>query len=131
MVLKLTLKPGERAAVNGAVIVNGDRRSSFVIENRARVLREADIMQPEDASTPARRVYFPVMMMYLDEKTANDMLPEFETRLTEFIDAVTDADALATCARIAADVANNEHYKALQKCRSLMEFEDSRLAHVL
>ncbi len=131
MVLKLTLKPGERAAVNGAVIVNGDRRASLVIENRARVLREIDIMQPEEATTPARRIYFPVMMMYLDASTRKTMSAEFEARLTEFISAVTDSEALGTCAGVAADVANEDYYKALRKCRSLMEFEESRLAHVL
>ncbi len=131
MVLKLTLKPGERAAVNGAVIVNGDRRASLVIENRARVLREVDIMQPEEATTPARRIYFPVMMMYLDEGTTKEMYAEFEARLTEFINAVSDGEALATCARLAADVANEDYYKALQKCRALMEYEETRLAHVL
>lgn len=131
MVLKLTLKPGERAAVNGAVIVNGDRRTSLVIENMARVLREADIMQPAEATTPARRIYFPVMMMYLDPATIDEMQPEFELRVTEFINAVTDGDALSTCALIGADVANQNYYKALQKCRSLMAFEETRLSHVL
>lgn len=131
MVLKLTLKPGERAAVNGAVIVNGDRRASIVIENRARVLREVDIMQPAEATTPGRRIYFPVMMMYLDPSTNDGMRSEFEGRLTEFIDVVTDGDALRTCAQIAADVANEDFYKALQKCRSLMAFEETRLTHDL
>ncbi len=131
MVLKLTLKPGERAAVNGAVIVNGDRRASLVIENRARVLREGDIMQREDATTPARRIYFPVMMMYLDAKTTKEMHAEFEARLTEFVNAIVDGEALRICARLGADVANEDYYKALQKCRSLMDFEEARLTHVL
>ena len=64
MGLKLSLKPGEKFVVNGAVLVNADRRSSLVIENTASVLRERDIMQPEDANTPAKRIYF-VVMMYL------------------------------------------------------------------
>ena len=131
MALKLTLKPGERAAVNGAVIVNGDRRASLIVENRARVLREGDIMQPDEATTPARRIYLPIMMMYLDPATAPEMRDEYEKRLTEFAGAVSDAGALQTCAALAADVANEDYYKALQKCRRLMEFEESRLAHVL
>lgn len=131
MVLKLTLKPGERTAVNGAVIVNGDRRASLVIENRARILRECDIMQPAEATTPARRIYFPVMMMYLEPQTNDEMQTEFELRVTEFIGAVTDPEALSTCAQIGADVANANYYKALQKCRALMAFEETRLNHVI
>ena len=65
MPLKLSLKPGEKFVVNGAVIQNGDRRGVLLLQNKASVLREKDIMQPQDADTPAKRIYFPVMMMYL------------------------------------------------------------------
>lgn len=131
MALKLTLKPGERAAINGAVIVNGDRRASLVVENHARVLRESDIMQPEEASTPARRIYLPIMMMYLDPSASAEMRAEYEKRLNEFVGALTDRDALSTCAAIGVHVANGAYYKALTACRELMSFEESRLAHVL
>jgi flagellar protein FlbT len=130
MALKLTLKPGERVAVNGAVIVNGDRRVSFIIENQARVLRERDILKPENADTPAKRIYLPIMLMYLDPSAKAALTPEYETRLSEFADAVSSHEALQTCLRLAANVANGEYYKALSECRTLIEFEKTRLAHV-
>ena len=130
MVLKLTLKPGERAAINGAVIINGDRRASLVVENKARVLRESDILQPEDANTPAKRIYLPVMMMYLEPAMHDEMHAEYELRLKQFADAVINVDALEVCTKLAAHVANGEFYKALTACRSLMEFEDKRLTNV-
>lgn len=130
MALKLTLKPGERVAINGAVIVNGDRRSSLIVENKARVLRESDIMQPEDATTPARLIYIPIMMMYLEPDDQASMSAEFEKRLKEFMAAISSADALQTCATLAAHVANKDFYKALIECRALMEFEEKRLSHV-
>ena len=65
MPLKLSLKPGEKFVLNGAVLANGDKRTSLVLQNKACVLREKDIMQPDGATTPARRIYFPIMMMYL------------------------------------------------------------------
>lgn len=130
MALKLTLKPGERAAINGAVIVNGDRRSSLVIENKARILRECDIMQPEDATTPARRVYLPIMMMYLDPDAAPEMQAEYEKRLTEFAAALSNVEALNDCAALSAFVANGDFYKAMSVCRRLIDFEETRLAHV-
>ncbi len=70
MPLKLSLKPGERFVLNGAVLANGDKRTSLVIQNKACVLREKDIIQPENANTPARRIYLAVMMMYLDGETS-------------------------------------------------------------
>ena len=54
MPLKLSLKPGEKFVLNGAVLANGDKRTSLVIQNKACVLREKDIMQPKDAKTPAK-----------------------------------------------------------------------------
>ena len=66
MPLKLSLKPGEKFVLNGAVLANGDKRTSLVIQNKACVLREKDIMQPKDAKTPARLVYLAIMMMYLE-----------------------------------------------------------------
>ncbi|MEM8771124.1 MAG: flagellar biosynthesis repressor FlbT [Pseudomonadota bacterium] len=131
MALRLTLKPGERAAINGAVIVNGDRRTNLVIENKARVLREGDVIQPEEANTPAKRIYVPIMMMYLDPSTKADMQPEYERRLLQFTRAVSDMDALGSCAAIGAHVANEEYYKALSVCRKLIEFEAKLLSHVL
>ncbi len=130
MALKLSLKPGERVAINGAVIINGDRRASFVIENKARVLRESDIMQLEDADTPAKRIYLPIMLMYLDASMRDEMQREYEDRLREFINVVTDANALKLCTDLAAHVANGNFYKALAGCRKLIEFEKLRLANV-
>ena len=53
MPLKLSLKPGEKFVLNGAVLANGDKRASLVLQNKACVLREKDIMQPDEATTPA------------------------------------------------------------------------------
>ncbi len=130
MALNLTLKPGERVAINGAVIVNGDRRSDITVENHARILREGDIMQPAEAVTPARRIYFPIMMMYLDPSTIEEMTGEYEQRIKEFAGAVSNPDALSKCAELAAHVANQNYYKALGVCRALIAFEKTRLSHV-
>ena len=68
MPLKISLKPGEKFVLNGAVIENGDRRANLVLQNKASVLREKDILQAADVDTPVKRIYFPIMMMYLSDK---------------------------------------------------------------
>jgi flagellar protein FlbT len=130
MGLKLSLKPGEKVAINGAVIVNGDRRASLVVENRASILRERDIMRAEEATTPARRVYLAVMLIALDPASKARSFSEFDRRIKEFADAVSDPGALALCLKIAADVADNRAYRALAHCRSLIGLETEILAHV-
>ena len=127
MPLKLSLKPGEKFVLNGAVLANGDKRTSLVIQNKACVLREKDIMQIEDANTPARRIYFPIMMMYLDAETADTYYSQFAVRMTEFMQAISDRRALALCVDISKDVMNGSYYKALVQCRTLFEFEQERL----
>lgn len=130
MPLKLSLKPGERFVLNGAVVQNGDRRSVLVLQNKASVLREKDIMQAEDVTSPSRRVYFPVMMMYLDEEKASDYFEEFATRLNQFMGVIRNPDVLAECVVVSKHVLGREYYKALMACRKLIDYEDERLGHV-
>ncbi len=129
MPLKLSLKPGEKFVLNGAVIANGDRRTSLVIQNKACVLREKDILQAEDANTPARRIYFPIMMMYLDNDAPETYYSQFALRMTEFMEAIRDREMLARCVDISKYVMNGDYYNALVKCRSLFEFEQERLKY--
>jgi flagellar biosynthesis repressor protein FlbT len=130
MPLKLSLKPGEKFVLNGAVVQNGDRRAALILQNRASVLREKDIMQPEEAVTPARRIYFPVMMMYLDEGKASTYYDEFARRVTEFMGVVRQPEVLAECVDASRLVMAREYYKALMACRKLIEYEDEVLGHV-
>lgn len=131
MPLKLSLKPGERFVLNGAVVQNGDRRGVLVLQNKASVLREKDIMQSEDANSPARRVYFPVMMMYLEEAAAGRFYDEFVRRMGEFMGVIRNPEVLADCVGISKHVMAREYYKALMLCRKLIEYEDARLGDVV
>jgi flagellar biosynthesis repressor protein FlbT len=128
MPLKLTLKPGEKFVLNGAVLTNGDKkRTSLVIQNKACLLREKDIMQPEEATTPARHIYLPIMMMYLDPEGSEQYYNDFALRMTEFMGAIQNRAALAACIEISRDVISGNYYKALMLCRKLFVFEQERL----
>jgi flagellar protein FlbT len=128
--LKLSLKPGEKFVLNGAVVQNGDRRGVLLLQNKASVLREKDIMQIEEATTPARRIYFPVMMMYLDESGAPKFYNEFAQRLSEFMGVIQNQDILVDCVNVSKFAMGREYYKALMLCRKLIEYEDERLGNV-
>ena len=130
MPLKLSLKPGEKFVLNGAVVQNGDRRTSLILQNKASVLREKDIMQVDEANSPARRIYLPVMMMYLDEAGVGRYYDDLVQRLSEFMSAVRNADILSDCVSISKYAMTREYYKALMLCRRLIEYEDERLGNV-
>jgi flagellar protein FlbT len=123
MPLKLSLKPGETFVLNGAVIQNGDRRNVLVLQNQVSVLRERDIMQPQDANSPARRVYFPLMMMYLDAAESPRHAAQFTQSLTELTAAAANAAVRAECLSLSKLVAENKIYPALMACRRLIEAE--------
>lgn len=130
MPLKISLKPGEKFVLNGAVLINGDKRAGLVIQNKASILREKDIMQPAEATTPSRRIYLPIMMMYLDSENGDQFYNEFALRMTEFMGAIQNQDALALCVEISRDVMSGSYYRALMSCKKLFEFERKRLNYV-
>ncbi|MBL4596172.1 MAG: flagellar biosynthesis repressor FlbT [Robiginitomaculum sp.] len=130
MPLKLSLKPSEKFVLNGAVIQNGDRRANLVLQNQASILREKDIMHQAEVNTPAKRVYFPVMMMYLDPENSDEMYNEFVLKMTEFMSAVKNPEMLSQCVAVSREVMAGNYYRALNACRKLMEYEKGSLDHV-
>lgn len=124
MPLKLSLKPGEKFVLNGAVVQNGDRRGVLILQNKASVLREKDIIQADEVNTPARRIYFPIMMMYLDEASAPKLYDEFAQRLSEFMGATRNPAAQADCVAASRHVMAREYYKALMAARKLVDYEE-------
>ena len=64
MALKVELKPGERILIGDCVVTNSDQRTRLLIEGAAPILREKDIMTPERADSPAKRIYLAVQLMY-------------------------------------------------------------------
>jgi len=125
--LRISLRPGEKFVVNGAMVENGDRGARLLLHNKVSVLLGKDIMQPEDAETPARRIYFPIMLMYLDEVGRETAYAEFTARLHEFMGAVRDPAMLAECVRISDEVGAGEYYRALMRCKRLIIYEAGRL----
>ena len=127
MPLKLSLKPGEKFVLNGAVVENGDRRATLILQNKASVLREKDIMQEHEADTPAKRIYFPVMMMYIAQTAESEIYEQFVMRMTEFMNVIVNPEILAECVSVSREVMSGEYYKALLRCRKLIAYEAERL----
>jgi flagellar biosynthesis repressor protein FlbT len=67
--MQIHLKKNEKLYLNGAVI-RLDRRGTIELLNDANFLMENHIMQPEQASTPLRQVYFVVQLMLMDPPNA-------------------------------------------------------------
>src|SRR5262245_13395778 len=115
MALKLVLKPGERVVVNQAVIVNGKDKAELVLEHRAVVLRERDIVREKEANTPAKKIYFLVQMLYLFPDKSEMYQEKFNLHLRDFLQAVPSATPLAL--EIGEGIIRGNLYAALKTCR--------------
>lgn len=120
--LKITLRDGEKMVVNGAVL-RAAGRTSFWLENEASVLRGREIMSPEEADTPARRLYFACMMAYLDPERIEGYRQDILALLGDLMAALESPHAKASCAAFAHEVAQGNYYRALSECRQLIGHE--------
>jgi flagellar biosynthesis repressor protein FlbT len=66
--MKVSLRPGERIFINGAVL-RADRKVSIQFLNDVTFLLENHVLQPEAATTPLRQLYFIVQTMAIDPAT--------------------------------------------------------------
>lgn len=130
MPLKLTLKPTEKVVINGAVISNGSSKSTITVENSAVIMRQKDIMQPEEANTPAKRIYYSIQLAYLDEAGRVTLLETTNDLIFDFLKAVPTAEVKSLLEPMGADIANGQFFSALKRCKKLMEFEEARLSYV-
>lgn len=121
MPLKLSLKPGEAVVVNGAVIRNGERRGTMLLETKARILRERDILYAEDIKTPHDAAYFALMQMYLVGHTSGHLYDAAITALADLMEVAGSEDERSDILKITQLVAAGDLYKALGNCRKLLK----------
>ncbi|MDB5591944.1 flagellar biosynthesis repressor FlbT [Enterovirga sp.] len=125
MSLKVELKPGERIIIGTAVVRSGDQRVRFFIEGDAPILREKDILTPATATTPARKIYLALQLMYLTgpAEASETYIP----LVREFLGAVPSA--MPYIARINNEVLSGDLYKALKTAKSLIAYEQELINH--
>lgn len=123
MALKIKLKPHEKAIINGAVIQNGPRATEFIIKNFAQILREPEVMQQEDANTPAKRTYFAAQLMLLDPDNAESYKAQFTGLLNDLAQALTNKEMLGKLTAAADAIAQNNYYQALRQMRDVIDYE--------
>jgi len=128
MPLKITLKPGEKIIINGAVIKNGEKAMTFYIENKATILREKDIMREEDAITYCSKIYFIIQLMYLDGKNMVEYHNIYWRLVQDLIEAVPRATGIVDA--ISQNILEENHYKALKLAKKLIAFEKEVLSRV-
>lgn len=124
MALKVEIKPGERIIVGEALIKNDGSRARLFIEGDAPILREKDIMRPNDADTPCKKIYLLIQMMYLAEDPRDHHVLYFQI--------IKDVQEAAPSTMPFMDQINNmilsgSYYKALKETKKLIAHEKELL----
>ena len=127
MALKVELKPNERIILGNIVLRNGSDRARFFIEGSAPILREKDILTPETANSPAKRIYLAVQLMYLAGESETNHEVYFSL-VRDFLTA--SPSSLTLISEINNRILNGDLYKALKSARELMAYEKRLLDHV-
>jgi flagellar protein FlbT len=126
MALKVELKPGERIILGDCIITNDNQRTRLFIEGDAPILREKDILTPETADSPAKRIYLAVQLMYLARDTSK-LRDEYFTLVGDFVRAAPSSLALVDAVNNA--ILTNALYKALKEAKTLIEYEARLIDH--
>jgi flagellar protein FlbT len=126
MALKVELKPGEKLLVGNCIITNSDQRTRLFIEGRAPILREKDILTSDTATTPAKRIYLAVQLMYIDDdvEQANGAYLQLSK---DFVEAVPSSVPIVD--QINNEILTGSLYKALKAAHRLIEYEQDLLQH--
>jgi flagellar biosynthesis repressor protein FlbT len=123
--LVLELRQGDLMIVNGAPI-RFRTKSRIELTARARFLFGKQIMTPEQAHTPARRIYFALQTAYIGTQeererglmSARDLIAEFKQATTSQLAREILDEALAAAAA-------DECYRALKLVRRIIRHEDA------
>lgn len=121
MGLKITLRPNERMILGGAVIENGPNKAELIVQNNVPILRQKNIISPDEADTPAKRIYLCVQLMYVDEEHIVKHHKLYWELVNDFISAVPRSLPLVD--QLNENILQAKYYDALKTARNLINFE--------
>ncbi|MBU6496903.1 MAG: flagellar biosynthesis repressor FlbT [Rhodospirillales bacterium] len=128
--LVLELRQGEVMIVNGAPI-RFRSKTRIELTARARFLFGKQIMAPEEADSPARRIYFALQTAYIGEPEERvDGIVAARELILAFQAATTSQLAREILDRVVAAAERDDCYQALKLTRRIIRHEDSVLGRL-
>lgn len=125
--LVLELRQGDLMVVNGAPI-RFRNRTRIELAAKARFLFGKQIMAPESANSPARRIYFALQTAYIGtEAERQPGLTSARALIAEFMEATTSALVKEMLTRAMEAAETDDCYLALKITRRVMRHEEEVL----
>ena len=126
MPLKLTLKPGEKIIIGGAVLTNGSTVANLLVENRVPILRQNDILSEAKATTPCKKVYLVIQLMYIGGLTS-ELAQLYWDLARDVLAAAPSTNDLIS--QISAYILDSKFYSALKVAKKLISYEEELMDH--
>ncbi len=121
--LVLEMRAGELMVVNGASL-RFRSRTRVELVAKARFLFGKQVMSPEGANTPSRRIYFALQCAYVGpEEEREAAMADAHRLVAEFQEATTSDMARQLLERSLALAEQDEWYQALRLVRHVMRHE--------
>lgn len=124
--LRISLKAGERIFINGAVL-RVDRKVSLEFLNDVTFLLENHVMQPDEAKTPLRQLYFIVQMMLINPAGIDQSMAMFRKSIVMLLSCFQDEEVLAELKHIDGMVVQGKAFESLKAIRGLYPVEEKIL----
>jgi flagellar protein FlbT len=129
MALKITLKPGERMIIGGAVVTNGSAGScDLIVDNKVPILRQKDILTEEKADSPCRRIYLTIQLMYIDESNLAVYHKAYSDMVEDVVRAAPSTVGLIDA--ISEHILGKQYYQALKLTKRLIDYEQEVIRRV-
>ncbi len=129
MPLKIQLRKSQKIIINGAVLENiTSHNVSLLVMNDAAILRDSDILTPEDAKTPAGQVYYFLQCVYLFPADKERFQLQLVKSMGDYMKLAPSSEPIMT--EIKEFVEREEYYPALKAARKLITHEQKVLSHV-
>lgn len=120
--MNISLRRGERIFINGAVL-RVDRKVCIELLNDVTFLLENHVMQPEQATTPLRRLYFAIQTMLMSPNDCDAALALSRDILVSLNDNVRDRRILDGLAAAVRHIEEKRVFDALKDVRALFPLE--------
>ncbi len=127
MALRLVLKPNERVIIDGALLRNGSSTTHIFVENKVAVLRQKDILLEAEATTPCKRLYLVVQLMYIGNGLTNELSDLYWQLAHDILEAAPSMKGLISA--ISQSIVDSSFYQALKHAKTLIQSEEELLRH--
>ena len=116
--LKITLKANEKIYINGAVL-KVDRKVSLELLNDVQFLLETHVLQPEEATSPLKQLYFVIQIILMNPQGASEAREMLRRSMPLLLATFSDEQILSTLKNIDRMVNEDNVFEALKALRGL------------